>query len=195
MAPLCPKLDHLDELLPPRCQSQESCWISEGHEGSAWTVLGERVSGEFPPRSPMHTPWLEVVGGGGIMLIEWGIDNVKQEGVDVGVESSPMGLTLYESLGFLLTDRKKVQVDGKDKNYWLGRCWYSVGEFSCGEYRNEYWDFFGFLPVVTLHPQHSRWWNVMCVNVIMHPGPILHCSACEPHVCSKDVRKWISLVK
>jgi len=60
-----------------------------------------------------HPDWRR--RGAGTMLIEWGINHARQEGVDVGVESSPMGLPLYESLSFLLTETKEVQVDGEDE--------------------------------------------------------------------------------
>ncbi|KAF8545249.1 hypothetical protein BDD12DRAFT_637208, partial [Trichophaea hybrida] len=60
-----------------------------------------------------HPDWRR--RGAGTMLTEWGINHARQECVDVGVESSPMGLSLYERLGFLLIDTKEVQVEDEDE--------------------------------------------------------------------------------
>ncbi|KAF8545283.1 hypothetical protein BDD12DRAFT_1391 [Trichophaea hybrida] len=60
-----------------------------------------------------HPDWRE--HGAGTMLTKWGIHNALQESVAVGVESSPMGFPLYESLGFCLIETKEVQVDGEDE--------------------------------------------------------------------------------
>jgi GNAT superfamily N-acetyltransferase len=50
--------------------------------------------------------------GAGTMLTRWGMDLAIMEGANVGVESSPMGLPLYERLGFKLEEIRHVKVKG-----------------------------------------------------------------------------------
>ncbi|KAI5847616.1 hypothetical protein BZA05DRAFT_420660 [Tricharina praecox] len=53
--------------------------------------------------------------GAGTALTRWGIDEARREGAAVGVESSPMGLGLYEGLGFRLLEKMVVNVQGEDE--------------------------------------------------------------------------------
>jgi GNAT superfamily N-acetyltransferase len=53
--------------------------------------------------------------GAGTMLTRWGLDLAQKEGANVGVESSPMGLPLYEKLGFKLEEIRHVKVKGDDE--------------------------------------------------------------------------------
>lgn len=52
--------------------------------------------------------------GAGGMLTQWGIDQARDFEADVGVESSPMGLSLYKSLGFKLLETRTVKVENDD---------------------------------------------------------------------------------
>jgi len=52
--------------------------------------------------------------GAATELIQWGIEKAAFEGVDVGVESSPMGLPLYLHLEFILQETLTVTVEGDD---------------------------------------------------------------------------------
>lgn len=52
--------------------------------------------------------------GAGTMLTSWGLKAADLEGADAGVESSPMGFPLYQSLGFTLLEERIVKVDGDD---------------------------------------------------------------------------------
>ena len=54
--------------------------------------------------------------GAGGMLTQWGIDRAREFKADVGVESSPMGLSLYKSLGFELLEIRTVQVENDDED-------------------------------------------------------------------------------
>ncbi|KAA8899948.1 hypothetical protein FN846DRAFT_920917 [Sphaerosporella brunnea] len=53
--------------------------------------------------------------GAGTMLTQWGMDQAKREDANVGVESSPMGLPLYEHLGFKMEEIRHVIVKGDDE--------------------------------------------------------------------------------
>jgi len=53
--------------------------------------------------------------GAGTKLTRWGIEAAAREGAIVGVESSPMGLALYERLGFKLVNKREVKVDGEEE--------------------------------------------------------------------------------
>ncbi|KAA8914879.1 hypothetical protein FN846DRAFT_915541 [Sphaerosporella brunnea] len=53
--------------------------------------------------------------GAGMMLTLWGMNLAKLAGASVGVESSPMGLYLYERLGFKLQEVRRVRVDQDDE--------------------------------------------------------------------------------
>ena len=48
-------------------------------------------------------------------LTKWGIEAAAREGSIVGVESSPMGLALYERLSFRLVRERVVKVDGEEE--------------------------------------------------------------------------------
>ena len=45
--------------------------------------------------------------------MKWGIEEAMREAFDVGVEASTMGAHLYEHLGFVLKETRKVQVEGE----------------------------------------------------------------------------------
>lgn len=49
--------------------------------------------------------------GAATKLLRWGLEQAGKEGADLGVESSPMGFSLYQSLGFSLIDQRAVKVD------------------------------------------------------------------------------------
>ena len=49
--------------------------------------------------------------GAGTKLTSWGIEKASQLEAHVGVESSPMGFPLYQSLGFKLCEDRVVQVE------------------------------------------------------------------------------------
>jgi len=53
--------------------------------------------------------------GAGTALTRWGIDAAASEGAIVAVESSPMGLPLYEGLGFRIIRKRIVQVDDEEE--------------------------------------------------------------------------------
>ena len=49
--------------------------------------------------------------GAGTILTSWGVTVASENGAHVGVESSPMGFFLYQSLGFKLCEDRIVQVE------------------------------------------------------------------------------------
>ena len=53
--------------------------------------------------------------GAGTALTRWGIEAATREGAIVGVESSLMGVALYERLGFGFLCERTVHVDGDDE--------------------------------------------------------------------------------
>lgn len=52
--------------------------------------------------------------GAGRALTLWGIDEARRLGLNTTVFASPMGLPLYESLGFREVGRFRVQLEGDD---------------------------------------------------------------------------------
>ncbi|OAL21879.1 hypothetical protein AYO20_11308 [Fonsecaea nubica] len=50
--------------------------------------------------------------GAATKIVQWGLTRAEEEGVDLGLESSPMGFPLYQSLGFVLIEKRTVRVDG-----------------------------------------------------------------------------------
>lgn len=52
--------------------------------------------------------------GAATSLIKWGVFQALREGVDAGLESSPMAFSLYRKLGFALQEEVVIHVDGDD---------------------------------------------------------------------------------
>ncbi|KAH0846252.1 hypothetical protein FOPE_12367 [Fonsecaea pedrosoi] len=50
--------------------------------------------------------------GAATKIVQWGLTQAEMEGADLGLESSPMGFPLYQSLGFVLIEKRTVRVDG-----------------------------------------------------------------------------------
>lgn len=53
--------------------------------------------------------------GGGKMLVTWGLDKAKAEGLDLTLFGSPMGSRLYRKLGFKDVGGFRTQVEGEDE--------------------------------------------------------------------------------
>jgi GNAT superfamily N-acetyltransferase len=53
--------------------------------------------------------------GAGMLLVEWGMEEVERRGGAITLFSSPMGFPLYKKLGFHQVGLVHCQVDGEDE--------------------------------------------------------------------------------
>jgi ribosomal protein S18 acetylase RimI-like enzyme len=52
--------------------------------------------------------------GAGTALTQWGIEQGLATGFDIGLEASPMGFPLYQSLGFIFLEEMVIEPDNDD---------------------------------------------------------------------------------